>query len=356
MPFDPAAVRTRRPGFSEVQLNGRPMRVFTFVTNPDGPPGFRGTIQVARDTQDLKDLWTAQWRSLAWMLPIALFLAAAGAYFLSGRAMKPIGQLRRAAESIDERNLDARLQVDGSDEFAKLTETFNGMTGRLQAAFGALESALEQQRQFTADASHELRTPLTRIRLAATSGGDPSENLGTIDRAATAMSRMVDDLLLLAKADAGRLLPKLDRVDLRLPASEAIDLLGSAVEFKAPSDAVWIEGDHDHVRRAITNLLSNAARFANGQPVTVQVLPEGTVTVTDQGPGIPKDALGHLGTRFYRVDEARDTSQGGTGLGLSIVRAIMDAHGGAFKMESEVGKGSTATLIFRKFESQTSSS
>lgn len=355
-PFDAAALRRQASGFSEVVYQGDPVRVFTLVSHPEGP-GFAGTIQVARDLRDVRDMWAAQWRSLAWMLPIALGLAALGAMFLSSRAMKPIASLRAAAESITERELDHRLPVEGNDEFARLTETFNGMIGRLQTAFEQLGLSLEQQRRFTADASHELRTPLTRIRLAASSHADPQKSLETIEKAASTMARMVDDLLLLAKADAGKLVPQLERLDLRIPVAEAVDMLDKAkITFKAPEDAVWIRGDADHVRRAVTNLLSNAQRFARSKPVEVFLEPEGRVIVKDDGPGIAPEALRKLGDRFYRVDDARDADSGGTGLGLSIVRAIMDAHGGSVSIDSTLGAGTTATLSFEKTQLQTSSS
>jgi signal transduction histidine kinase len=238
------------------------------------------------------------------------------------------------------------------------------MLGRLQAAF-------DRQRQFTADASHELRTPLTIVNLEtsrALNARRPQQEyervLKVIHSENEFMTRLVNNLLTLARMDAGQASLKLEDVDLGDVALEVVERLAplaarQSVELisgELPDTPVL--GDRQYLQQMIANLVENAIKYcqADHKQVTIET---GTqdghawVTVEDNGPGIPSEAIPHLFDRFYRLDKARsrnpDEADGdgreegmsGTGLGLSIVKWISEAHSGKVCVESEVGKGTT---------------
>lgn len=222
-----------------------------------------------------------------------------------------------------------------------------------------LQRLIVQQRRFTADASHELKTPLTVIKANTSLAlGDPTldedsrQTLGDIDRAAEMMSRLVQDLLLLARSDEGQL--GRDRVELSLGdvlarAASGVRRPGRApvtLEIAESPPRVW--GNEDELVRLFGNLLENAARHtpptgritvtANHAASTVRV------RVCDTGTGIAPEHLPHLGERFYRVDPARARKDGGSGLGLAISRSIAEAHGGTLMFESKLGTGTVVTV------------
>jgi two-component system OmpR family sensor kinase len=297
--------------------------------------------------------------TLAIFLPLALIAAGVGAMFLTSRAIKPIGELRDAASRISEANLSERLTVEGNDEFAELGQTFNQMVDRLETSFVDLKEAYEHQRRFTADASHELRTPLTRINLATSAALQGSSDMEALRRAllvaneaGEGMSRLVGQLLLLAKADAGQLGVHRERTDLRVIASEAIEQTpnpdGVPISTNFPKGAVYAEVDPDAIRRVVVNLLENAFRYADGQPVEVAVSTSPAIRVTDRGKGIAPQHLAHLTERFYRADDSRTEATGGSGLGLAICRAIMEAHEGSLAIASEIGSGTSVEAEFSK--------
>jgi signal transduction histidine kinase len=257
------------------------------------------------------------------------------------------------------------LPVSGEDEFSDLSATFNAMLARLETSFSeqnrlveALRQMIEQQRRFTADASHELRTPLTVIKantsLALSGAPSPEESrqsMEDIDRAADAASRLVRDLLLLARSDAGQLGRDTVQLPVREVLSQAIANVkrngGPPVEIDAGA-GLTVRGNEDELVRVFSNLLENAIRYtpAEGHIIVTASSDEGWVRVriADTGAGIAPEHLPHLGERFYRVDPARTRRGGGTGLGLSICRSIVEAHGGTMSFESQVGKGTTVTV------------
>jgi signal transduction histidine kinase len=249
--------------------------------------------------------------------------------------------------------------VKGRDEFSELAATFNEMLGRLEQAFTHQARTLEQQRRFTADASHELRTPLTIIKANTSlaleeerSNAEYRRALAAADRAADTTTRIVQDLLLLARGDAGQL--RLDRhptrfgevleraaESFRVPASPPISVQLSDPSLMAPADP-------HHLLRLFNNLLENAVRHTprTGR-ITISAFAEKDsviVRVRDTGEGILPEHLPHVCERFYRVDTARTRRQGGTGLGLSICQSIVAAHGGSLTIDSKVGQGTTVTI------------
>ena len=292
-------------------------------------------------------------RSLLTMIPLAVLIAATGGMFLTGRALQPVRAATEAAEKIEASDLSQRLPISGKDEFARLATTFNGMLERLEAAF-------DRQRRFVADASHEIKTPLTVIKANTSLAladpkipADVRETLWEIDQATDRTTRIVQDMLLLARSDAEQLTIKKESVPiaslLREVAAEAPRLREDAAKVivAAPDDLI-LSVDPHHLRRLLTNLLDNALRHTPASG-TVTLSASGvngvpTLSVVDTGEGIPTEHLPHLGERFYRVDASRVRSAGSTGLGLAIGRAIAEAHGGTLTVESSFGIGTTVEV------------
>lgn len=364
-PFDAkalqAAMRTG-PVYTNGVYDGEPIRIYTAPIRQG--PNQGQFIQVARETRDLDRIWSAQLWTLALFLPGAILGAAAGAFFLTSRAIKPIAKMREAAAAISERDLSKRLAVDGQDEFAELGVTFNAMVDRLEesfsnlkTAYASLEEAHETQKRFTADASHELRTPLTRIRLATSAAlaetataEDRQKALQIADSAAESIGRLVQEMLVLARADAGQLTMHKERIDLRLVATDVMETFApTGIELVADiqDSPVMVQGDAEHLRRVLANLVENALRHTHAGvvKVTVQgVKGAALLQVSDTGEGIAPEHLPHLTERFYRADPSRARADGGVGLGLAICKTIVEAHQGELKIESEVGKGTTVSI------------
>jgi signal transduction histidine kinase len=296
-------------------------------------------------------------------LVIALF----GGYWLADRAMRPVHTITQAARTIGETDLSRRLNMKSRDELGELANTFDGMLGRLQAAF-------ERQRQFVADASHELRTPLTIVNLETSrtlaSPHKPEEYrnaLAIIRSENDFMTALVNDLLTLARMDAGQAamesLP-VDLSDVALDTMERLTPLAArnGVRLEAGDlPEVRILGDRQRLVQMVSNLVDNAIKYAAGEDKKVSIetgmsADTAWVRVSDNGPGIAGEHLPHLFDRFYRIDQARtrgvDDSAGlkppgGSGLGLSIVQWIVQSHGGEIKVESHVGAGTIFDVRFK---------
>jgi heavy metal sensor kinase len=357
-PWDPAtfalAARQGRRTYSTIEVGDETMRVLSLPLR--GKNGqIEAVLQAARPLADLNFAIGRLTRTLLTFVPIALLIAAAGGAFLTDRILRPVRHITQAASRIGAEDLSQRLPVAGGDEFAKLAATFNGLLGRLESAF-------EQQRRFTADASHELRTPLAAIKvhtsLALMGERTPAQykqTLRTVDRSADTATRIVQDLLLLARSDTGRF-------DLRVAPTPLSDVLLRAVETveatahdpdRPPPARITLDlhdptlavaGDAHHLSRLFTNLLDNALRHTPSDG-SVRIIARAedantvVVDVEDTGEGIAPEHLPHVTERFYRVDAARARAHGGTGLGLSICKSIAEAHGGGLVVESEVGRG-----------------
>jgi heavy metal sensor kinase len=295
--------------------------------------------------------------ALALAAPVALLFSGAVGYLLARRALAPVAWLRRLAREVTASRLDRRLPVDSPfDELGKLAVTINDMIARLERSFAEV-------RRFTADASHELRTPLAAIRaeaeiaLARDAGLPPEQRamLGSILEECDRLTHLTDQLLALAREDAGVAPQQRETVDLAglalgvaetmRPLAEAKELLLSA---SAPNPAPVL-GDAGRLRQVFYNLLDNAIKYTPaGGAVKLGIKSEGenvVATVSDTGIGIPPEHLRHVFERFYRVDKARSREQGGTGLGLSIARSIVAAHGGSIEAASgPAGAAFTVTL------------
>jgi two-component system OmpR family sensor kinase len=269
---------------------------------------------------------------------------------LTIRALRPVDTIAQTARQITAADdLGRRIPYESQDELGQLTKTFNQTLERLERLFNA-------QRRFVADVSHEMRTPLTTIRgnisLMRRIGYD-EESVAAIDGETQRMTRLVEDLLLLAKADAGRLSLEKQLVELDTLVLEVYNQAHILSEDKVSVhlgqlDQARVMGDSDRLKQLLLNLVSNGLKYTpEGGDVTLSLNRDDEwvrVDVTDTGVGIPAEDLPHIFDRFYRVDKARSRVMGGTGLGLSIAHWIAEAHGGQLSVVSEVGKGSTFTV------------
>jgi heavy metal sensor kinase len=294
---------------------------------------------------------------VAFGIPLALAAAGLGGYLLARRALAPVDAMRREAAEISAESLSERLPVENpEDELGQLARVLNQSLDRLQAAF-------QQLRRFTADASHELRTPLTAVRsvgeVALQDKRAPEEYreaIGSMLEEVDRLTRLVDSLLVLSRADAGQI--SLNRM--RLPLVEVVQEAVSLVEVLAEEKgqqvrvesepAIAVSADRLILRQALINLLDNAIKYSPAEArVNIRLGKrnprEIVVEVVDQGPGIPSEHRQRVFERFYRVDPARSREQGGAGLGLAIADWAVKAHGGSLELESEEGRGSTFRIV-----------
>jgi two-component system OmpR family sensor kinase len=258
--------------------------------------------------------------------------------------------------------LDRRVPVaEEGTEVGQLAESFNTMLAAVETQFVARLESEQRMRQFLADASHELRTPLTSIRgyaelarMQRAAGDTAQDNLDRIESEGTRMSRLVDDLLMLARGDADDSIEHIERspVDVAELLDDAV--AGSRAAFPDRSISLRVGqlpavlGDRDQLLRVVRNLITNAAVHTDaGRPIEVRGYPDAdgvVISVIDGGPGLPPEAAAHVFERFWRADKARTRARGGSGLGLSIVAAVVRAHGGTVRFDSDVVRGTTVTV------------
>jgi heavy metal sensor kinase len=287
-------------------------------------------------------------------VPFALLLAGGGGWLLAGRALEPVDRITRLARSITATDLTKRINLERQDELGRLAGTFDDMIDRLERAF-------QEQRQLTADVSHELRSPLTVLEAQTTlalrrqrSAEEYRHVLASTQEEIERMSTMVNQLLTLARADAGEEQINLEPVALDAltrTVADGMDPLaqegGLALTFRAPAP-VWVEGDPGRLRQLVINLLDNAMRHTPpGGRVDITVARRGNwaiLRVADTGDGISSEDLPHIFQRFYRGDRARSRVMGNSGLGLAIVKWIVEAHGGHIHVSSSPGEGSAFTV------------
>jgi heavy metal sensor kinase len=288
-------------------------------------------------------------------LPLVIGLAGIGGYWLTRRNLAPLASMAQQANRITHSNLETRLEVgSAAEELAVLSESFNLLLSRLDRSF-------DHMRRFVADASHELRTPISIIRGEADvalshdrSAAEYKQALAIVLDESRRLSRLVDDLLNLARADAGRVKLQVEAFYLNDLLAEccrsAQSLAGArriALECPAHDDVVF-RGDEELVRRMVMNLIDNAIRYTpEGGRVTATLESHAgdiAIRVADTGAGIAPEAAPHVFERFYRGDKARSRQDGGFGLGLAIVKWIAESHNGAVELASTPGVGSTFTV------------
>lgn len=313
-------------------------------------PGSRAVLVLSRPLAETDDTLRRLAVGLAAIVVLLVAAVAVLAHRLAGRALRPVEEMSRLAQHISERDLHRRLELDlPDDELGRLARTLNGMLARLEDSFGAL-------RRFTADAAHELRAPLTLMHTELEMAlhdlpHTPVEEatlrnlLGETQR----LSRLADQLLLLARADAGALALHPAAIDVGDLVEETVDRWRRAaerqeVEVKAVApDAGTLCGDPDLLRRLLDNLMANALRHTPAEGwVGVSAERESSgwlLAVADSGPGVPAALRPRLFDRFSRGDTSRGNDSGGAGLGLALCAAIAEAHGGSIELDTSVETG-----------------
>jgi heavy metal sensor kinase len=314
-------------------------------------------VGVARDETPLRQtLWTLA-VIFAMGIPCAMALAMAGGYLLAGRVLAPVGAIADTARRITAESLSARLPVENPhDEFGRLAGVFNDTLSRLDVAF-------EQLRRFTADASHELRTPLTGIRSVgevalqrSLSTREYRDVIASMLEEVDRLTRLVENLLLLTRAEAGRIPMTPVVVDVGELVASVSDTLRVLADEKDQDWTVDIAGpvtaacDAGILRLAVTNVMHNAIKYT---PTKGEIrvasrhstTGDAVIEIQDTGPGIAVMHRERIFERFYRIDDARSRDTGGVGLGLAIARWAVEAHGGRIEVETEEGRGTLFRIV-----------
>jgi heavy metal sensor kinase len=347
-------------------LGNTPLRIITYPVKENNQ--VTKMIQVASSLEDVEDALNTLLIILIVTVPSILMIASLGGQFLANKALKPVDRVTQTARMITSQNLNQRIQtLKVKDEISRLIDTFNEMISRLDQSF-------RQIKQFTTDASHELKTPLTilkgEVEVALRKKRPLHEyeqilesNLEEIDR----MSKIVEDLLLLSKADIGEI--RLNREDIHLTRfisglTEQMKILAQPknirIEISNHQNEIHVFGDILRMRELFINLIENGIKYTEaGGSILITLTKEtdgsvnpltqkekkavtfAKIIVADTGIGIAKEDQEKIFNRFFRVDKARSREQGGSGLGLSICKWIVEAHQGEITVESEPGKGSS---------------
>jgi two-component system OmpR family sensor kinase len=382
--FDHPRLKDAQVGFVKVSLDGQPFYIFENPVRIQGSDRVIGLLQVAAYIGKEENM-LSQLRTILLLTGLAgLLVAFLLGMFLSRKALRPIGQVAEAVEQIQSgSDLSVRLPVDSRDDIGRLTHTLNHMLERIEAAYKGLEETYAAQRRFVSDASHELRTPLTTIRgnvdflekiwsdppralsadreSAETSTAEPvgqrltvqeremmsKEAIHDIADEARRMSRLVNDMLSLARADAGYVMEK-ERVALKPLAEEAARraaFLPRKAQWKIGSldalDGVWVMGNRDYLLQLLFIFIENGFKYTPAGEVRLEAFRKDDkvgLAVSDTGIGISKEDVPHIFDRFYRVDVSRGQTPG-TGLGLSIAKWIADMHNATLEVRTKLGEG-----------------
>jgi heavy metal sensor kinase len=370
LPISLTALKNASKGVITFETNrsfaNTPLRIITFPVLEHNHVG--KIVQVASSLEDVEDALNTLLIILVIAVPLALLVASLGGQFLANKALRPVDRITQTARMITSQNLNQRIEPPKvKDEISRLIETFNDMISRLDQSF-------RQVKQFSADASHELKTPLTilkgEVEVALRRERTHQDyvqilrsNLEEINR----MSQIVEDLLLLSKADSGEI--RLDREDINL--TEILSEVVAQMSILAQSKNLHLETSNHHgeihifgdplrIRELFINLIENGIKYTEeGGSIHIHLTKEmwhdgdlsswgkgeqaefAKVTVSDTGIGITEEDQERIFNRFFRVDKARSREQGGSGLGLSICKWIVEAHQGEIRVESELGKGSS---------------
>ncbi len=329
------------PGIATVAVRGH---VFRVVTRPLEAGGQQFLMAGVHDLADVEAMLRRIRRLFLITIPLIIAAAAAGAFFLTRRSLRPVSAMAAQAAAIGASTLHERLPVATRDELGQLAGVLNDLLDRLERSF-------EQQRRFMTDASHELRTPTAIVRSEAdVTLSRPSRqedeyraSMAVVQDAARRLTRIVDDVFLIARADAGHVVMVPERLyldDLVRDTARAVRPIADARAVTVALGGVAeapVLGDPDLLDRLILNLLDNAIKHSpRGATVEVSLQTDGTtcaLSVVDHGPGVPAEARERIFERFFRVDVARSRAErtltSGAGLGLSIGRRIAELHGGS---------------------------
>jgi heavy metal sensor kinase len=353
IPFPPAE---KKDGVRRTRLaSGQPLLIVTMsFTTPDGS---RFMVESGMPDQQIQVVLHGLLLTLAIYTPFIVFLAIGGGYWLMRRSLQPVDEITARAEGITSSNLSERLPVIRTgDELERLSNALNRMIARLEDAFQHIN-------RFSADASHELRTPLTilQLELEGIVHNHPlseslEDQIGSALEETHRMYRIVESLLTISRLDAGDAKLDLLHLDLSALATSTGAEMRVLAQEKAitlrttTEDSVYVEGDRTRLQQVVANLIDNAIKYTQEcGTVEVSVHRESgkaVLQVSDNGGGIPAEAVPHVFERFYRVDKARSRASGGAGLGLSIAKAICAAHGAQISVSSQEGRGSCFRVEF----------
>ena len=304
------------------------------------------TVVAAQSLVPVQRVTTTVIVALAVVGPLLLAAVGIVTWIAVGHSLASVDRIRRRVDDIDASDLHERVPVPvAKDEIERLAVTMNRMLGRL-------EHAMARQREFVGDASHELKSPLATMRtsldVAERSGGVSDDAQRVLSEEVDRMTVLVNDLLMLARADEGQAGRRVD-VDLDDVAAAAVATVGTSdesIEILVRAEPVRVVGDPVLIGRAVRNLVENARRFARSQ-VRIEVHRHGSaamVIVADDGPGVPPEDRDRVFERFVRLDEHRARQAGGTGLGLAIVAEVARAHGGEVSVTTADIGGAQFTL------------
>lgn len=351
------SVQTGKDWYETAEVQDQPLLIYSTPVTTQG--NTVQIVQVATPVTEREQSLNTLRLILSIGSAIVILAAFAAGWFLSGAALEPINRITHTAQAIGaDRNFSRRVDHQGpKDEVGQLATTFNAMLSELESAYRQLQKTLESQRRFVADASHELRTPLTTVRgnielLKNNAPMDAKERADVLTDTKDEIERLirlVNQLLILARSDAGRMLPLAP-----VPIKPLLEDVCRQAKLLAPernivcdsSLDVSAQGEHDALKQVLVILLDNAiVHTAPTAAVRLSAELEQqriAIKIKDSGAGISSDLLPHLFERFYRGDSSR--SGAGMGLGLSIARELVEAQKGTIEVSSQPGQGSTFTI------------
>ena len=327
------------------------------IATPIDVLGTHYTVVVARALSEQADRLESAAQAVFFAIPVALLVAAAGGYLLARKSLGPVTVMSLKARQIGAETLDERIEIGNErDELGFLAVTLNGLLERLQGSF-------ESQRRFMADASHELRTPIAIIQGEADvalgrrdrSAEDYRESIEVMQRAARKLTRIVQNLFLLARGDAGRYPMSMSRFYLGEIVADCVRGMRSVAQSRgvtitcSTAEDMVIVADEELIHRLVLNLVENAVKFTpEGGKVHVSLASQGgsyAIRVADTGHGIPASEQERIFERFYRGDRILPTNAGGAGLGLPIARWIAEVHGGELRLDHSGAEGSEFVAV-----------
>lgn len=338
--------------YSIITGGGAHARVLVLQRTIDSLPVL---VRVARSEDEIRAGWNRLLILFLLTIPLAVMVASLLGYLLARRAFQPIARMSERARSISAERLSARLPVENPhDELGGLAVVFNTTFQRLEESFARLA-------RFTADASHELRTPLTALRSVGEVGLRTARTseaykdvIGSMLEEANRLTRVVDNLLVLSRGDAGNVALARAPLDLSEVAASAVGELDVLAEEKriridVSGGPAPVNADRQTIRQALINLLDNAIKYSpRGSRVEVRIRSDGqicAIDVSDQGPGIPEREHARIFDRFYRWGKMRTQEVEGSGLGLAIAQWAVTANDGHIELMSREGRGSTFTIV-----------
>jgi two-component system OmpR family sensor kinase len=343
---DLPAMLSQNAGFGNATAEDGAAYRFVHLPMPPGMIPQAAIMHIGRSMEPFHGILREYLVLYLYSVPLILAISAAVGWYLAGRALKPFEEITQTAERITFENLDAQIfTVHKEKEIQRLVQSFNAMVVRLNESF-------QQMRKFNADAAHELRTPLTILQgeteVALRSPNLPEEirtlltsNLEELER----LTRLVNDMLTMAEAEAGQQVFVKEPADLKALLEDLVDQMRLMAADRnleinlGGVRALWVEVDKLWIRRAIINLLDNAIKYSTeGGRIDISVWGEGLMArleIQDYGIGISRDDLPFIFNRLYRTDPARGRNSGGVGLGLALVKWIIEAHMGTIQVSSE---------------------